>query len=290
MVAAAVGVVCLAAFLWRQTRIASPLIDVRLFRNAAFTGSIVTNLFSMFALVAQSLLFSQYIQFVWHWSPMRNGLAGLPGALFAMIGGAAVAPALITTVGRSRTVAFGLVLSAVGFATYTFCGTTPDYWVMLIGMFPGAMGVGIALTVTSDTILASVPKDRAGAASAISETATELGGALGMAVLGSVLTAVYRNDVKVPAGLSPAAAHSVRDSLGSALDTARNLPGRLGAEVTDLARHAFVDGMHTALYCSAGLALLTGLAALITLRNVPKVIPEYVEQSDEDISALTPAA
>jgi DHA2 family multidrug resistance protein-like MFS transporter len=140
-------------------------------------------------------------------------------------------------------------------------------------MFPGAMGIGMAMTVTSDTILAAIPKERAGAASAISETATELGGAVGMAVLGSVLTAVYRNDLELPAGLPTAAQRGVRDSLGSALDTARTLPGQLGAQVTDLARHAFVDGMHIALYCSASLALITGLTALVTRAERPQGHP-----------------
>jgi DHA2 family multidrug resistance protein-like MFS transporter len=284
--AAVSGAACLAVFAWRQTRTDHPLIDLSLFRNAAFTGSVATNLIAMFALVAQSLVFSQYFQLVWHWSPMQAGLAGLPGALFAMMGGAGLAPVLIPRLGRSRTVAIGLTLSAAGFLIYTRGGVTPGYWILLAGMFPGAMGVGMALTVTSDTILASVPRARAGAASAISETATELGGALWMAVLGSVLTAVYRGNLTAPAGLAPSAAHSVRDSLGNALVTAQSLPAGLAVQVENAAKHAFVDGMHAALCCSAGLALLTGLIALVTLRRVPKVIPEHVEQSDEDSLSL----
>jgi hypothetical protein len=125
-----------------------------------------------------------------------------------------------------------------------------------------------------------VPKDRAGAASAISETATELGGALGMAVLGSVVTAAYRTHLDVPAGLPAGADGGVRDSLGSALQIAASLPARLGTEVAGAARHAFVDGMHAAVLCSAGLAALTALAALFALRSVPKVIPEHVEEAD----------
>ncbi len=277
----AVGVAGLVAFVRRQTRLAEPLIDVRLFRNPAFAGSVGVGLFTMFALVAQSLVFSQYFQLVLHWSPLRAGLAGLPGGVAAAVGGAVLAAPLIGLMGRARVVALGLGLSAAGFALYVLTGTESDYWTLLLAMIPCALGVGMAMTVTGDTILASVPKDRAGAASAISETATELGGALGMAVLGSVLTAAYRIRLDLPAGLPAGAEPGVRDSIGAALEVSATLPVRLAAQVADAARHAFVAGMHTAVLCSAGLAALTGLAALFALRDVPKVIPEHLEEADE---------
>ncbi|WP_149263588.1 MFS transporter [Actinomadura sp. K4S16] len=276
-VAALVGAVSLAAFLVRQTRAAEPLIDVRLFRRAAFTGSIGTNMFAMFALVAQSLIFSLFFQLALGWSPLKAGLAGLPGAAGAMIGGAALAPPLIGALGRARVVALGMLVSAGGFALFTTIGLHTSYWAMVPAMLLSGIGMGLGLTVTADTVLASVPKDRSGAASAISETATELGGALGMAVLGSVLNAVYRNVLDLPAGVPAPAASAARDSLGAALQTAANLPGTLAAEVSAAARDAFVDGMHAALTCSAGFAVLVAAFALITLRNVPKVIPETEE-------------
>jgi DHA2 family multidrug resistance protein-like MFS transporter len=286
-----IGVIGLAAFVWRQARLSVPLIDIRLFRNPAFSGSIGANLFAMFALVAQSLVFSQYFQLVLHWSPLQAGLAGLPGGVAAAVGGAALAAPLITLLGRARVVALGLGVSAVGFALYTLTGTESDYWTLLLAMVPCGLGVGMALTVTGDTILASVPKDRAGAASAISETATELGGALGMAVLGSALTAAYRTSLRLPAGLPAGADRGIRDSIGGALETAATLPVRLAGEVTGAAQHAFVDGMHTALLCSAGLSALSGLAALFALRAVPKVIPEHLEEADPapEAECLTPA-
>jgi DHA2 family multidrug resistance protein-like MFS transporter len=284
----AIGVIGLVAFVWRQNRLAEPLIDVRLFRNAAFSGSIGANLFAMFALVAQSLVFSQYFQLVLHWSPLQAGLAGLPGGVAAAVGGAVLAAPLISAVGRARVVAIGMALSAVGFALYVLTGTESNYWTLLLAMVPCGLGIGMAMTVTGDTILASVPKDRAGAASAISETATELGGALGMAVLGSVLTATYRISLDVPAGVPAGADPGIRDSIGSALQTAATLPARLATQVTDASQHSFVNGMHISLLCSAGLAALTGLAALFTLRSVPKVIPEHVEEADEMPDALTP--
>jgi hypothetical protein len=101
-----------------------------------------------------------------------------------------------------------------------------------------------------------------------------------MAVLGSVLTATYRTNLRLPAGLPAGADHGAHDSIGAALSIAATLPGRLAAQVTGAAKDAFVDGMHAAVFCSAGLAALTGLAALFALRGVPKVIPERLEEPD----------
>ncbi|MEU5987655.1 MFS transporter [Spirillospora sp. NPDC047418] len=283
--ALAVGLAALAAFVVRQTRVAEPLIDVRLFRGAAFTGSVATNMFAMFTLVAQSLIFSLFFQLALGWSPLKAGLAGLPGAAGAMIGGAALAPPLIGALGRARVVAIGMLVSAGGFSLYLVIGLHTSYWVMLPSMLLGGLGMGLAMTVTADTVLASVPKERSGSASAIAETATELGGALGMAILGSVLTAVYRNVLDLPAGLPAPAASAARDSLAAALQAAAQLPASLAGQVALAARESFVTGMHAALVLSAVLAAVVAVFALVTLRNVPKVIedtgePERPEEQD----------
>ncbi|MFA1539061.1 MFS transporter [Actinomadura monticuli] len=285
-VSAAIGLAALAAFLLRQARVPEPLIDIRLFRRTAFTGSVVTNMFAMFTLVAQSLIFSLFFQLALGWSPLKAGLAGLPGAAGAMIGGAALAPPLIAALGRARVVAAGMAVSAAGFTVFTTIGLNTSYWVMFPGMLLSGIGMGMAMTVTADTVLASVPKERSGAASAISETATELGAALGMAVLGSVLTAVYRNALDLPAGVPAPAAAAARDSLSAALQSAAHLPAALAGQVGAAARTAFVDGMHAALMCSAGMAALVAVFALVSLRNVPKVIEEADEAGE---AGLVPA-
>ncbi|MUN36453.1 MFS transporter [Actinomadura litoris] len=273
-VAAALGAAALAAFMVRQTRVAEPLIDVGLFRVPAFSGSVVTNMFAMFTLVAQSLIFSLLFQLALGWSPLRAGLAGLPGALGAMIGGAALAPPLISLLGRARSVAIGMAVSACAFTSFLTIGLDTSYLAMVPMILVSGLGMGLAMTVTSDTVLASVPRERSGAASAISETATELGGALGMAILGSVLNAVYRDSLELPAGVPAPAASAARDSLTGAVQAAAALPGSLGEQVAGAARAAFVDGMHAALLCSAGLAALVAVFALVTLRGVPKVIED----------------
>ncbi|MCF2527120.1 MFS transporter [Yinghuangia soli] len=283
-----VGVLAAGLFVRRQRRIAHPLIDVGLFRRRAFTGSVLANMFAMFALVAQSLLFAQYFQSVLGWSPLKAGLAGLPGGVCAMLGGVAAAP-LITLLGRARVVAVGLTVAAAGFALYLLSGSSADYLLLVVGMVPCAVGMGLAMTVTGDTILASVPKDRAGGASAIAETATELGAALGMAVLGSILNGVYRHTVDMPADVPEASRGAVEDSIGAALHSAASLPPDVAARVADAARHAFVTGMHAALLTSAALALAAGLAALVLLRDVPKVLEDDQDPADGTPAVPSPA-
>ncbi|MFG2001031.1 MFS transporter [Spirillospora sp. NPDC048911] len=277
-VAALAGAVALVLFVLRQTRLAEPLIDVRLFRRGAFTGAVSTNMFAMFALVAQSLIFSLFFQLALGWSPLKAGLAGLPGALGAMIGGAALAPPLIGALGRARVAAAGLLISAAAFAGFVLVGLDTAYLAMVPLMVLSGLGMGMAMTVTADTVLASVPRERSGAASAISETANELGGALGMAILGSVLNAVYRSSVDLPSGLPADAEHAAGDSLAGAVTAAGSLPAQLAAQVTDAAKAAFTDGMHASMICSATFAGLVAVSALVTLRNVPKVIPEITDE------------
>ncbi|QXJ20402.1 MFS transporter [Actinomadura graeca] len=281
-VAAVLGAAALAAFAVRQTRVDEPLVDVRLFRLPAFSGSVGTTMFAMFALVAQSLIFSLLFQLALGWSPLRAGLAGLPGAAGAMVGGAALAPPLISALGRARVVALGMAVSAGAFSLFLTVGLDTPYLAMVPMMALSGLGMGLAMTVTSDTVLASVPKERSGAASALSETATELGGALGMAILGSVLNAVYRGSLDLPAGVPGPAAAAARDSLAGALEAAGALPGGVAAQVTAAARAAFMDGMHAALACSAVCAVLVAGFALVTLRSVPKVI------EDAEAPARTP--
>jgi DHA2 family multidrug resistance protein-like MFS transporter len=285
-VAAVLGIAGLALFVRRQARRADPLIDIRLFRRAAFTGSVAANLVAMFALVAQSLIFAQYFQLVLGWSPLKAGLAGLPGAAAAMVTGGLAGP-LVKVLGRGRVVALGLAVAAVGFVLYISTGTGSHYPTLVVAMLAVGGGMGFTFAVTTDTLLATVPKERAGAASAISETATELGGALGMAVLGSVLNAAYRGNLDLPANLPAGAEQGARDSLGGAIDGAAGLPAQLAHQVVAAAQHAFVAGMHVAALSSAGLALVAGLAALVTLRRVPAVIPDA---PDSDRPATTPVA
>ncbi|MFI6319516.1 MFS transporter [Nonomuraea sp. NPDC050556] len=250
------GVAALALFAWRQTRLDEPLIDVRLFRRRAFSASILTNLLAMFVMMAMSLMFAWYFQLVLGWSPLQAGLAGLPGGLSGALGGV-LAARLIPALGRNGVVAFGLVLTSVAFGSYYFLGTETAYLPLFLAMLVGGAGIGLTFTVNNDNVLATAPKERAGAAAAVSETAFELGGSLGIAILGTVLNTVYGRAMNRP---------------GETL--AETLQGTTSPEVIRQARSAFVEGVHVTALTTAGTLLVVAALALFWLRGVPKVIEE----------------
>ncbi|MDX6327827.1 MAG: transporter, family, multidrug resistance protein, partial [Streptomycetaceae bacterium] len=171
-ITAAIGVVALVVFVRRQTRLAEPLLDVKLFRNPAFSGSVGSNLITIFSLSALSLIFAQYFQVVRGWSPLTSGLALLLGPVGAMIGGPLVT-LLIGKWGRARVVSVGLGLMAVSMVGLSRVGTDSSYAVLAVPLLLNGIGLGFTFGTTNDTMLATAPKERAGGASAIGETAME---------------------------------------------------------------------------------------------------------------------
>ncbi|MDI5964324.1 MFS transporter [Streptantibioticus silvisoli] len=272
--AAGVGLLCGTVFLRRQTRLAEPLLDVRLFRNPAFSGAISSNVIGIFASTTLSLAFSLYLQVVRGWSPLLSGLALLPGPLSAAVAAPAAA-VLIPRLGRARVVSLGLALMTVSSVALATLGVGTPYWpVILPGLVVNGTGIVLLFSVTSDTVLASVPRGRTGTAAGISESAQEVGGALGIAVLGSVLNAFYRGALTLPAGLPAGAARTARDSVTGGVQVGSRLPGRAGALLVNGAKHAFTHSMHVTLLTTAVLLAAGAVAALFTLRGVPAEIPD----------------
>ncbi|RSD20769.1 MFS transporter [Amycolatopsis eburnea] len=253
-VAAALGVVAGTLFVRRQRRAADPLIDVGLFRNGAFSGAVLANFVAVFALMGLLFFFSQYLQLVRGFSPLRAGLAEMPATL-ASIAVVAAVGVVVGRLGQGRAVAAGLAVAALGLALVAVVEESPRYWWLGLTLVPVGLGVGLALTLTVDSVLSAVPKDKAGSASAISETAYELGAALGIALLGSLVTVVYR--AFLPAG----APGEVRESLASAAATLDPASG-----LAQAARDAFTGAMQVT---SLAAAAVTAVAALIAWRTIP---------------------
>jgi MFS transporter, DHA2 family, multidrug resistance protein len=272
LVAGVAGVVLLGLFGWRQTRLAEPLIDVRLFTRRAFSASILTNLLAIFAMSAMMLMFAWYLQLVLGWSPLQAGLAQLPGGLSGAVGGV-LAAKLIHHIGRNGVVALGLAMNAGSFLYYTTLGTELNYLTLLPVMVVGGVGIGFAFTVNNDNVLATAPRDRAGAAAAVSETSFELGGALGIAILGTVLTSAYRANLVLPAGVPVEAA---KESIAGAVGAAAALPAEQAGPLLRAAQAAFLEGVHLTSLVTAAMLALVALLALVGLRGVPKEIPEEV--------------
>ncbi|GIH24259.1 MFS transporter [Acrocarpospora phusangensis] len=274
-ISAAIGVLSLVVFVRRQTRLAEPLIDVRLFRHRAFTGSIGANVIILFAMLAMSVAFAQYFQLIRGWSPLVAGLAGLPGGFSAAIGGG-LAGVLVSAIGRAKVVTLGLLLTGGGLFLYSLIELDTPYLLMLPAMMISGVGMGFTFAVTNDTILAAVPRERAGAASAISETATEVGGSLGIAVLGSVIGGLYSQRLTPPPGLPAGVAEAAGESLGGAFKVAATLPPDLAEALVGAAQRTYIDSMQVSALTGACLLAVLSLTVLYALRGVPKEIPEVV--------------
>lgn len=248
------------AFTRRQLRSADPLLDMRLFRNRVFSASIAANFLSVFAFAGFVFYLSQYLQLVLRLEPMKAGTYLIPGAVASIVAGLA-AVALAKRLPLHVLVPAGIVVSAIG---YGLAGTlsTESAGLLIVVIFAlVGVGAGLAETLTNDAILASAPADRAGAASGLSETAYELGTSLGVAILGSVLTAIYRADLELPAGVSLAVGEEAQQTIGGAAVVAQRLQASSGEALLSAARDAFMHGVQLT---SLGAAAVCLVAAAIT--------------------------
>lgn len=253
-------------FVRRQLNRATPMLDVRLFANPVFSGSVAANLLSIFSLVGFLFFVSQHLQLVSGKTPVEAGLVLLPGLAVTVIAGLLVVK-VVRRVRPGTVVVAGLLLNAVGYSLVMVSGETGSDLGLLIAFALLGAGVGAAETISNDLILSSVPAEKAGAASAISETAYEVGSVLGTAVLGGLLTAIYRGGVALPTSLTAEQAATAGETLGGATDVARSLPAEAAAELLESARAAFDSGV--VVTSAIGVALMIGAAVLagVTLRR-----------------------
>ncbi|KPC68555.1 MFS transporter [Streptomyces coelicoflavus] len=255
------GVAALYGFVRRQLTMPVPLLDMRLFRNRGFSGAVLADLLTILGLSGLVFFLSQYLQLVQGRRPFEAGLAELPAAVGAVVAGL-VAGRAARRFSVRAVVSGGLAAVGLALAALTVIGQHTGYPLLGTALLVVGLGAGFAFTVTADVILSSVPGEQAGAASAVSETAYELGAALGIAVLGSIVTGVYR-DFTGPAG-TPEAAH---ESLGGAVEAAAGLPAPTAATLLDSARQAFVDGLTLAAGVGAAVLLAAAAAAWFLLRG-----------------------
>lgn len=263
------GLVMGTVFVRRQRQLENPMLDVRLFGNKVFSTAIVANVLSLFSMTGFIYFFAQHLQLVEGQSPMEAGIAMIPALLATIVAGLLVVP-LVKRIRPGFVVAAGLSFSAVGYLVVVVGDHGHGPVFLLSALTILAVGVGAAETISNDLILSSVPADKSGAASAISETGYELGSLLGTAVLGSILTASYQHNLVLPEGLSSQAAGNSGETLAGAVDAAAALPAPLSDALTLAARVAFESGVH--ITAAIGLVLMAGAAVLaaVVLRRVPK--------------------
>jgi DHA2 family multidrug resistance protein-like MFS transporter len=265
LAAGAAGLLCIAGFVHRQLTIPAPLLDMRLFRNRGLTASVLADLLTVLGISGTVFFLSQFFQMVQGLSPLRAGLAEIPATLGAIVTGLLAGNAARRYSVRA-VVAGGL--AAIGVALAALVAVTPDSGYPLVGavLLVVGIGAGFSFTVTADVILSSVPQENAGAASAVSETAYELGAALGIAFLGSIITGRYA-EIVIPNGVPAGAAEQARQSLPGAVDASAALPEQTADALRVAAQNAFTGGLRMASAVGAAVLLMAAGWAWRMLRG-----------------------
>jgi DHA2 family multidrug resistance protein-like MFS transporter len=261
----AVGVV----FVRRQHALTDPLIDLRLFRQFDFTVALMANMLDFFVGFGIMLFIAQYLQSVLGLSPLDAGLWTVPSAIGVIVG-SMLTPVFVRRMRPAFVMAAGLGLAAIGFGVLAEVHRTPGLAMLVIGSVLFSLGLAPMTTLATDIMVGMVPPERAGAASSISETSSEFGGALGIAVLGSVGTLVYRNQLAsaVAAGVPVEVADAALSTLGGAVAMAAQLPAPDAAELLHAARAAFGQSVAWAAWISAAIAIAMAMMTAILLRHV----------------------
>jgi EmrB/QacA subfamily drug resistance transporter len=256
----------LALFAWRELTAKHPMLDLRLFRDRRFSVASGGMTLIFFAMFGTFFLVAQYFQLVLGYTPLESGLFQLPMA-FVMMALSPQVPRLVTRFGVHRLVPTGLLTVAVGLFTFSFMGVDTVIWWMYVPVLLLASGMALTMTPLTTLIMSAVPLRQAGVGSAMNDTTRELGGALGVAVLGSLVTSTYTGAIADSVSGLPAPAQAAAES---GLTGALAVAGQLGAEgvaLADAARQAFVDGMSFAALVGAA---VVAVASLLTWRTLPR--------------------
>ncbi|AJT67272.1 hypothetical protein T261_5655 [Streptomyces lydicus] len=269
VIALVIGLLAAAAFVRRQLTARHPMLDLELFRHRGYSVSVLMNLLAMFALVGCAVFFTQYLQSVRGMSPLEAALWNLVPTL-AVGGMAPLAATLAQRMDRAYVIGLGFAIAAGGFAWLSGLEPGSALWYVMVASSVYAAGLMMVMSLSNELAIGVAPPERAGSASAVLESGTELGGALGMAILGTVGSTQYRSGIgdALPAGLPAAAADAARETLAGAAAVAGQLPGRAGAALLTAARAAFVDGMHAAVLGAAGVMVCAAVLAVALLRRV----------------------
>ena len=265
------GVLVGMIFLVRQRRIAHPMLDLALFRGRQFGGSVAVNTIAMFALVGNAVFMTQFLQSVLGMTPFTAALWSLAPSV--LVGGAApLAPALGQRFDRAYVMAGGFLAAAVGFGLITRVTPHSPLILLLVGAGLLAAGLVVVMTLVTEIAMGAMDPARAGSASAVLETGSEFGGALGIAILGSVGAAVYSSHVVVPDGITAASAAQARETLADAAIVASAHTGPVGDQLLTNARDAFASGMHGAATVGAIVMVLAATSCVGLLRRAKVLV------------------
>jgi hypothetical protein len=269
MIAFAVGVLVLTAFVLWELRHDHPMLDPRLFKNGAFSTGTSGMILVFMAMYGVMFLITQYFQLILGYSPLDSALRFLPMAPIMLVV-APLTPRISARIGVNRTVSLGLFLVAGSLLLLRGLQVDTPYWFILASIFPMVSGMALAMSPMTASIMSAVPPNRAGAGSAMNDASRELGAALGVAVMGSLAASQYATAVEgLTVGLPAAAQEAAGASLAGALNVASDIGGAAGEALAAGADAAFVNGVHLAVTVGA---LLAAVAATLVLKFLPRVV------------------
>ncbi|WP_210495426.1 MFS transporter [Patulibacter sp. SYSU D01012] len=263
---AVVAVAALVAFGRRQLRAARPLLDLRLFAEPVFAVAAASVLLVMFAFVGLELFFSQYLQLVLGLGPLEASVRLLPLIGASVVGSLAGAPVL-RRLGARAVMPAGLAIAAVALVPLLWVGTADRYLLLAVPFVVLGLALQVALLAANDTILSAVSADDAGQAAAIEETGYELGGGIGVAVLGAIGTGIYTGALGTVRGVSAADLDAAGGSITEAVSVAERLPAAVAEPLLAAARDAFVVGFHGVTVAAIALVALAAVLAAAVLRR-----------------------
>jgi DHA2 family multidrug resistance protein-like MFS transporter len=272
-------------FLRRQRVAAHPMIELALFRNRAFSGALAANTIGMLALVGNAVFMTQYLQLVLGMSPLKAALWSLVPSV-AVGGAAPLASALAQRFDRAYVLGGGLLLGAAGFGVLTQVHVESHLIVLLVGAGLLASGLVMVMSLVTEAVVGVVAPERAGAASALMETCSEFGGALGIAVLGSIGTAVYRADLDahLPAALPAGTGQAAREGLAGASAVAAQLPGQVGDALLTVARGSFSHSFNVVAVVGSVILVVTAIGTTLLLRGTSRPGGTEEAAADEPIT------
>ncbi|MDP4511867.1 MFS transporter [Nonomuraea turcica] len=264
--AALAGLIMGALFVLRQGRLEHPVVDVTLFRNGAFTASLLIQVILMVAVAGSYLFITGFLQMVQGLSPMHAGLWMVPSAIASIVS-AQLAPGLAKRFSTAAVIAAGLAVAAAGYVAIAFVDPVGGLPLLVIGFVIAFFGTGPIGALGTNLIVSAAPPEKSGSAASLSETASHLGVAVGIATLGSLGSIVYRSSVTVPDGVPATDAETVRNSLEGALAAAQDLTGSVAGQLLAGAREAYTSGLNVVAVVCAAFAAATALIALTALRK-----------------------
>jgi hypothetical protein len=252
-------------------------------RFSVGSAAITTSFFVMFGWF---FLFSLYLQFARGYSPLEAGVAMLPFApVFIILSPRSAA--IAARLGSGRTIALGFLLVGLGMAVLGFTEVGTDYLVLVVAMVLMAAGMSITAAPATTSIMAAVPLSKAGVASAVNDTTRELGGALGIAVFGSIVSSLYRANLDLGSlDVPPAAAQQAEESLGAAVGAGAQVGGGQGAALVDRAANAFTDAFAVTATLSAAIVVVAAVAVQRTFSSAKELAAEATAAPEPEPAEL----